>query len=93
MQTYVINPYGYPLTYLQLPSKVETIEETEVPPVPTHVSMTYESQTVCESSILGTSKWKTNFEIYCDPNGSIKTDLTAEDFNVIEEDCVVKITA
>ena len=91
--TYAINTQGEPMTYLQLPSVVETLPTTDVPPEPTHVRVTYNSELVCESSIFSSAVyWKTVFEVYCDANGSRKDVLSAANFTVTEQDCVLKIS-
>ena len=91
--TYAINREGKPMTHLQLPSKVETLPTTEVPPEPTHVKTTYESQIVCESSwVSDPIYWKTVFEVFCDATGSRKDVLTAANFTITEQDCVLRIS-
>lgn len=91
--TYAINREGKPMTHLQLPSKVETLPTTEVPPEPTHVKVTYNSQIDCESSwVSDPIYWKTVFEVFCDAEGSRRDVLTAANFTVTEQDCTLRIS-
>lgn len=59
------------------------------------MNVTFTSPTLCNDGWVTDSFWKTNIEIFCDPNGKLNHELLSSDFTVVEDKklCQLKISA
>lgn len=85
------SPQGTPYTKDKYPEATESVDETDTEP--RHLSITYKSDSICDNGLISDTYWKTNVEIFCNPEGSMKTELQSFDFNVTanRDTCVMKI--
>jgi hypothetical protein len=88
-------PKGVPYTKGSYPAKTVSIDEDAVPGEPRHLSITYDSPSICNDGWVTDNFWKTNIEIFCDPQGSLAKELLSSDFTVVEDtkNCMLKISA
>jgi len=73
------------------PSKIKAIDEKESEPL--HVQMTFDSDAVC-SGLVTDKKYKTIFEVFCDPDGNEDVQPEDKDFKVEKDSdkCEVRIS-
>lgn len=91
----VETPRGIPYTKGSYPITTQAVDADAVPGEPRHLNVTYDSPTICNDGWVTDRFWKTNIEIFCDPEGKLSEELLSSEFKVVEDSkaCILKISA